>query len=543
MSTDERIADVTDGLRGRGFDFKARSRNNGWFVYHGTLEGGGRAFACELQVDPNFSEYPRVRLLERPPGLPLVVPHMGVNCDICYIAQGTVVLDIFDPVGQTLACLDRATEVFQDILAGKLRDDLEDEFYAYWHGQFCLVDMSTDQLGKHVTQVVKNGSDYYPVVTDDLARTEAKLKALGWGLSTNDVPVVTYRVRTTARPRPHNLRWPIGNVQQLLEWQGLLDKNCRKKLLSRIQEARATAVKAVVLIIESPLMTYGAWVGFNRDSPSTFPKQRRATTTLFSLPVIPLQVVRLDERYVAQRNTPGRKTLAGKRMVLVGCGTIGGYLADILVKAGAGSGGGRLELVDFENLGPQNLGRHRLGFPGLFTNKAIALKRELDAMAPGSNVVATVRDVQEIDLGEFDLLVDATGEESLGHWLARKYRGAATLTVWIEGPGVAVRGVLNASGKGGCFRCLCDANSDGLLRAVEGEMPSLLAGQGCEGLYVPFPATVSLQAAALGAEMVSSWANNDDAPTLRTRVLDSQFHSATPDCSLLKQPGCPACGS
>jgi hypothetical protein len=74
-------------------------------------------------------------------------------------------------------------------------------------------------------------------------------------------------------------------------------------------------------------------------------------------------------------------------------------------------------------------------------------------------------------------------------------------------------------------------------------MPKLLAGQGCEGLYVPFPATVSLQAAALGAEMVSSWVNNDDAPTLRTRVLDSQFQSATPDCSLLKQSECPACGS
>ena len=74
-------------------------------------------------------------------------------------------------------------------------------------------------------------------------------------------------------------------------------------------------------------------------------------------------------------------------------------------------------------------------------------------------------------------------------------------------------------------------------------MPTLLAGQGCEALYVPFPATASLQAAALGAEMVSSWVNDDDAPTLRTRILDSHFQNATPDCSLLKQSGCPACSS
>lgn len=540
MPTDERIADVTDGLRGRGFDFKARSRD-GWFVYHGMLHGASRTFACELQVDPNFSEYPRVRLLERPPGLPLVVPHLGVDCDICYIARGTVVLDIFDPVGQTLACLDRATEVFQDILAGKLRDDLEDEFYAYWAGIFCLVDLRDARLGQQILKAVKNGPDIYPVVTDDLPRTQAKLKQLGW--TTVDCPAVTYRVKTTAKPRPHNMRWPIENVQQLLEWQGLLDKQCRKKLLERIQQARATAALSVVLIIESPLMTYGAWVDFRKDSTPQRGTRKKKAAPLFSLPVVPLEVIRLDDQYMAERNQPGRKSLSGKRLVLVGCGTIGGYLADLLVKAGAGTGGGSLELVDFDELKPQNLGRHRLGFAGLFNNKAVALKRELDALAPGANIVASPRDMRELELGAVDLLIDATGEESLGHWLARKYQHASLLTVWIEGLGVAVRAVMRANDKGGCFRCLCDANRAGLLQAVEGEIPKLLAGQGCEGLYVPFPATVSLQAAALGAEMVSAWVNNDDAPTLRTRILDSQFQSATPDCSLLKQSGCPACSS
>lgn len=540
MPTNEQIANVTDGLRGRGFEFKARS-NDGWFVYRGRLEGAGKAFACELKVHPSFSEYPRVRLLERPPGLQRVEPHLGVDCEICYIARGTVVLDIFDPVGQTLACLDRATEVFQGILAGEFHNDLEDEFYAYWAGIFCLVDLRDSRLGQQVLKAVKNGPDVYPVVTDDLTRTQAKLKQLGW--TTVDCPAVTYRVKTTAKPRPHNMRWPIENVQQLLEWQGLLDKQCRKKLFERIQQARATPAQSVVLIIESPLMSYGAWVDFRKDSAPQHGARHKKIAPLFSLPVVPLEVIRLDDQYMAERNQPGRKSLAGKRLVLVGCGTIGGYLADLLVKTGAATGGGSLELVDFDGLKPQNLGRHRLGLSGLFNNKAVALKRELDALAPGSNIAARPRDVREVDLGAFDLLIDATGEESLGHWLARQYQHAALLTVWIEGPGVAVRGVMKANEKGGCFRCLCDANRAGLLQAVEGEMPRLLAGQGCEGLYVPFSATVSLQAAALGVEMVSSWVNSDDAPTLRTKVLDSQFQNATPDCTLLKQSRCPACSS
>lgn len=540
MPTDELIADVTDGLRGRGFDFKARS-HDGWFVYHGALYGASRTFACELQVDPNFSEYPRVRLLERPSGMPLVVPHLGVDCSICYIARGTVVLDVFDPVGQTLACLDRATEVFQDIIAGEFRNDLEDEFYAYWADTFCLVDLRNARLGQQILKAVKNGSDIYPVVTDDLPRTQAKLKQIGWTMV--DCPAVTFRVKTTAKPRPHNMRWPVENVQQLLEWQGLLDKQCRKKLLKRIQQARSTAALSVVLIIESPLITYGVWVDLRTNSAPQREGWKKKAAPLFSLPVVPLEVVRLDDKYMAERNQPGRISLSGKRLVLVGCGTIGGYLADLLVKAGAGTGDGSLELVDFDGLMPQNLGRHRLGFSGLFNNKAVALKRELEALAPGANIAATPRDVREIELGAFDLLIDATGEESLGHLLARKHPHAALLTVWIEGPGVAVRGLIRTNERGGCFRCLCDANRVGLLQTVEGEMPKLLAGQGCEGLYVPFPATASLQAAALGAEMVSSWANNDNAPTLRTRILDSRFQGATPDCTLLKQYGCSACGS
>ncbi|MFT3758105.1 nucleotidyl transferase AbiEii/AbiGii toxin family protein [Thauera sp.] len=81
------------------------------------------------------------------------------------------------------------------------------------------------------------------------------------------------------------------------------------------------------------------------------------------LKVMPVSVIRIDDRYLAQRNIPKSKTLAGKRIALVDCGMIGGYLSDMLVKAGAGSCGGKLTLVDFDGFLPQNIGRHRL--PGL----------------------------------------------------------------------------------------------------------------------------------------------------------------------------------
>lgn len=46
--------------------------------------------------------------------------------------------------------------------------------------------------------------------------------------------------------------------------------------------------------------------------------------------------------------------------------------------------------------------------------------------------------IESIDLRQADLVIDATGEEAVGHALTasigRKKRFIPTLTVWVEGP-------------------------------------------------------------------------------------------------------------
>lgn len=259
---------------------------------------------------------------------------------------------------------------------------------------------------------------------------------------------------------------------------------------------------------------------------------------------MPISVVRIDDRYLAQRNIPKLMTLAGKNLAVVGCGTIGGYLSDMLVKAGAGTCGGKLTLVDFDRLLPQNIGRHRLGFPDLLSNKAQAMARELKYQAPGAEIRALPVDVRQAQLGELDLLIDATGEESLGHWLCDHYpHPIPMLSVWIEGPGTAVRALMRTNASGACCRCLWHSNRRGELRSTLAPLPEILAGHGCEGLYVPFPASVSVHAASLGAEMALDWANGIYSPALRTRLIDRAQQLATPDCDPRRNQECPLCNS
>lgn len=537
------VTDVIEAFEQQGFKFVG-STDDGWFKLHGCLTPyeAEKSYPCEVELDPTFFDLPRIRLLEIPSGLPAAAPHLGADGELCYLAKGTVVLDIYDPVGQSLACLQRATIVFGQIVQGQMIEDLAEEFFAYWQGWYCFLDIQGDHLGQQDCIVAQADGNSMWFITDSHDRTTKKLKSLGYQVT--DKTVLTYRVQTSAQPRPLMNQWPPETVGDILAWQSILDPRCRRKIHDRIKEGERKNANGVLIIVESPLMTYGFAIFYDRQDPVMKRKRVGGMDSSYSLKAMPVSVVRIDDRYLTQRNIPNSKTLAGKNIVVVGCGTIGGYLADMLVKAGAGTSGGKLTLVDFDSLFPQNIGRHRLGFSDLLSNKAEAMVKELKRSAPGAEISALPVDVRQARLGELDLLIDATGEESLGHWLSGQYLcPISMLSVWIEGPGTAVRALLRTNTFGACYRCLWHSGRRGELRSIVDPLPTILAGHGCEGLYVPFPASVSVHAASLGAEMALDWVNGVYSPALRTRLIDHDQQLATPDCDPLRDRECPLCNS
>lgn len=543
MSSVAAVADVIEAFKQQGFTFVGKT-DDGWFKLRGPLTPPrlDKGFPCEVQLDPTFFDLPRIRLLEIPHALPNVVPHLGADGGLCYLAKGTVVLDIYDPVGQSLACLQRAAAVLGQILKGEMVEDLVEEFFAYWNGWLCFVDMQGENLGRQNCIVAQANGNPLWFITDNENRTTKKLQSLGYQVT--DKTVLTYRVKTTAQPRPLTSHWPPETVGNILAWQSTLDPRCRRKIHERIKEGQNKKANGVLIIIESPLMTYGFAVLFDHQTLTQKTKLADRRDSIYGLKAMPVTVIRIDDRYLAQRNIPKSNTLAGKKIALVGCGTIGGYLSDMLVKAGAGTCGGKLTLVDFDSLLPQNIGRHRLGFPDLLSNKAEAMAKELKRLAPDAEVHALPVDVRKAQLGQLDLLIDATGEESLGHWLSGRYRAPTPmLSIWIEGPGTTVRALLRTNASGACYRCLWHSNRRGELRSTLDPLPTILAGHGCEGLYVPFPASVSVHAASLGAEMALDWANGVYFPGLRTRLIDRTHQLATPDCDPLRDRECPICNS
>lgn len=532
------IPQLLRALEARGFQNSDSQLTPGWLTVTGALSTRFGPVLCEVLIDRSHQLHPRVRLLQTPAQLQPIAPHIMAGGVLCYVAASTEVVDIFDPIGHTLLSLDRAAFVLDRVMAKELVEDLVEEFFTYWVSDiWCLSDVERKESGE-LALLALGG---LMVFTDDVNRSKEKLQGLGSHVIHSKTKVV--QIRTDAKPRPSQRAWPPRTVADILSWQQELDDQCRKKIKRHILAAYQAGQGELLIIIETPTMPYGFLVSDLQDV-SAKGLNRVTSEPIYDRPIVPVNLSRIDDQYLVQRNTPAMKSLAGKRIALVGCGTIGGYLAEMLVKGGAGSLGGELILVDNDLLMPSNLGRHRLGFNSIFALKAKALQEEFKHIMPSANVRAFPVDAREANLAGVDLLIDATGEEALGHWLSAQYgKTTPLLHVWIEGAGVAVRTLIRQEAGECCYRCLSDYTQSGEYVAVEGGVQPIFSGHGCEGLFVPFPASVSVQAASLALDTAFAWVNKTPWPTLSTRVVSREHTSATDDCSPPARPGCPACGS
>lgn len=259
----------------------------------------------------------------------------------------------------------------------------------------------------------------------------------------------------------------------------------------------------------------------------------------------------MDAAYARTRNLPGKATLEGRLVALVGCGAIGSHLARFLTQLGAGQGGGHLLLLDKERLSAGNLGRHWLGAEHVGSDKAVAVEAELKRLYPGLAIQAIGDDAAcRLDLlCRADLLVDATGEEPLSRALnhevlLRRPSGPAVIFAWLLGQGAAAQALFVPpipDGRG-CYAC---ARPFGAWpAAMRKDAPMLPTPAACgEAEFMPYGVASPVLAAGLAAAMALQWAGGDVRPSLRTIRINHGTTQDEPDRDVPSAAECPDCGA
>ncbi len=178
----------------------------------------------------------------------------------------------------------------------------------------------------------------------------------------------------------------------------------------------------------------------------------------------------------------GQHRLEAGRVLLVGCGALGGTVADLLVRAGVGAGGGVVAIFDFDVVHRDNLHRQTL-----FTEsdadhslqKVDAAKQRLLAANGGANVQAFSLRFDESDshrAEQFDLIIDATDNFRTRFVLnaaAVRYRKPL-----ISGgiAGAAGQTMTVFPGRTACLACLLDSSlPEPAAPPVLGPLPQICA--------------------------------------------------------------------
>lgn len=545
---------IHDAFAQRGF-----KREWGSGTYVGLLDPTDLKISATIEVsDLDFVRAPTIRLADRA-DVKRAIPHL-LNSDLtlCYFEQGAVVLDRYNPGGTVVQCLEQADKVLRDGMRGRLDADFADEFRVYWGLVPVLVDLPEAFLGDATVTVRESDERGEPQIvlskgaswlTEDPAPGQGKRKqALGLPCR-----VVRTNKRLTINPEGN---WPPETLAELNVWLEWIDQG----LVGSIEAAlRHSDGSAQYLAIGAPNGMFLARI----ELPHAFRKPEFVTTRRAALPRLLGQVAhrigvdrssgyRADPRYIFGRNMSGSKNLMGKRILLIGCGTIGGFLAHQLAQAGAGAQGGTLTLVDRDTLNPENLGRHLLGAPYLGKNKADGCAAFLLDQLPMLSVNAVSGGIFDnlLEFDRFDLVIDATGEEALSiaindKIIAARPKSPAALFVWLIGNGAAAQCLLVSGPDGACFKCLkpvlaSEPRFRTLKKGVETEFERNLA---CgDARYVPFPVSRSAAAAALACEAALDWANGAREPAFRSVTLDRHKAFMVKDAAPAKAAACPACG-
>ena len=188
---------------------------------------------------------------------------------------------------------------------------------------------------------------------------------------------------------------------------------------------------------------------------------KRGSSILASKTVNLLKVQRVDHQWIHTRGGDG-VSLLGKRVTIVGAGSLGGYVTHLIARSGVS----HIEIIDPDILSWDNVGRHVLGGQEVGCNKAAALHKKLAGELPHLEINShafdwrtTYRENPAIFL-ESDLIISTVANWGVEHdlnYLNRQIGNCPpVIFAWIEPYAVAGHSIAVLP-VGGCFACGMDS--------------------------------------------------------------------------------------
>jgi sulfur-carrier protein adenylyltransferase/sulfurtransferase len=416
---------------------------------------------------------PRVALVDR--SLFLKLPHVESDGMLCLL-QDHAEVDPYKPLETVRRLLFLAGRLLEDGFAGKNRKDFQDEFRSYWpddQGAMPVRSLLTPSgpsrvihawRGKHlcivgddvstVTRWMQNRFDKGK--TTERATTKALYISLQEALFPEEFP----------NDAKHVLRIAKTHAADAVELLTEMAAEHPDEIIVVIGANTVNGPALGAITMRPPRKEYRGPSKLRVDKltagfrPGKVPKSLMTQRMLGGQTILRSRVDRVDPAWIHGRGTdPRQATLSQKSVVIVGCGSVGGAVANLLAQAGVG----HLALIDPDTLSWANVGRHVLGAQAVGTYKAEELAQHLRVNFPHVREVVsrptTWQEVAETSpeiMEKCDLIVSTIGswseEGALNDWHRSSGNAIPVIYGWTEAHAAAGHAVAIFP-IGGCLAC------------------------------------------------------------------------------------------
>lgn len=530
----------------------------------GTRDIAGGRVRLRIGLGPRFPyELPNIFVAE-PTELPFV-PHVDRTGWVCTVQAEGLVLLASEPDRIAQEAFDRALHTLEEGLTGRNASDTYGELEAYWREwsscppapAYLDPDGPVRRIIVAFARERKGVTGSFPYAADDFANVTAfdprieRHAGEKFGLF---VSLSRSVLDKTIDPRDFaNAEWVRDFVR------GHLAPADAEHLRTIALSEKKKLWPFVVLSLPTPAGGRSL-VGLHYE------QVRDGHPLLEGKTDVPVRHVALERRDPAALLARGGATtkLRKARMLLVGCGALGGHVAVNLASLGVGE----IHLVDHDKLSSENTFRHVLGRSSLGTSKAVALKRDIEGRYPFISVSADARRIEDLmhapdfEWERFDLVVVTTGDVTLSRRLNEELARAeaATIFTWLEPLGIGGHALLAHVGENypGCYDCLFwDVDGQEVLAnradfAAPGQhFARDLAG--CASVFTPYGNLDASSTANLAARLalsaltdaeirpkLVSW-RGDPSVFERSYRLSERWHGSDANEFALAHPACPVC--
>lgn len=458
-----------------------------------------------------------------PPHFPLILPdffikdnnryraHVGSDGKVCLFDTSAILIKKGMADQLLIDCFDQAIKIL-NIRPGSKEYNSEvcREFDSYWlsvrqkKAYSCL-----DTYGikyRECPMVISNGVSVIADTKLEAERIISNIFGLAIDKETFERTCIVVRIRNGSSmiPLSKQFKWNIIRRYIINNTTSSVKNQFRKFLEKKVKHS----VRYVLLIYPATEgdILFGFRVEFNNS------KYNKIENSIASK-VENAYIERIDYTYLTMRSG-APATLRDKKILLLGCGSVGGYIASNLCQVGIMN----IDILDNDILKPENIHRHLLGFDSINPSKNRYKADLVKAYLEEKYLYADVDSLNYVDrnaltfisdisrLKDYDLIISALGEPTINLEINRIIEenalGVPFICCFNEPYGIGGHVVSINLEKNSCLQCFYTDQISSDIVHFRGSF--VAPGQsfkknlsGCSSAFVPYNCLDSQQTALL----------------------------------------------